>query len=267
MAHLEQWLINHPVVMLAAIITLEQTGIPIASAPMLVLMGSFIGTGRVNTPMAFFVAVVAGVFVDCQWFELGRIRKRNPGRLYKKLHSASSTSIRIEHLFARHRGVAMFVARLIPGPNFAASLAGFADISRVRFVLLDIAVSATWTSIYLAAGYFLPRQLLAWVWSRMTVLPPWVIVLLLGFAAVILATLRVRRHVSLRDIPRLSNGAANVAGPILKQAKIAHPSQEAASILHDAEHDCGSGDECGVGGQRIDRDKYFRDRGVLTPER
>lgn len=235
MAHMEQFLISHPVSMLAAIVALEQTGVPIASAPMLVLIGALAGTGRVNTPLAFLVAVVAGVFVDCQWFELGRIRKRNPFRFSKMLHSADSGSVRIPPLFVRHRALALFVTRLIPGPNLAASIAGFAGVSRARFVLLDTAVTALWTLIYLAAGYFLPRKLLTRLGSVISALPPWGIILILGFAAVVLAALRFRRRLSRRNTPWHGNLVANAAEPIARRAENVDPFQAAASRALDSE--------------------------------
>src|SRR5271166_3614305 len=133
MVLVDHFLTSHPLAVLAATIVVEQAGMPIASAPLLLLIGALTGSESVSIPLALIVAVSACVFVDCAWFDLGRSRKSNPGRAFKRLQSVDSRSFRIAHLFARHGGVAMFVARFIPGPNLAAALAGLSGFSRPRF--------------------------------------------------------------------------------------------------------------------------------------
>jgi membrane protein DedA with SNARE-associated domain len=208
MVHVDHFLISHPVAVLAVTIVLEQAGIPIASAPMLLLIGALTGSESVNISLALFVAVLACVFVDCAWFDLGRNRKTNPGRAFKRLQSVDSHSFRIAHLFARHGVVAMFVARFLPGPNLAAALAGLSGLSRMRFVLQDTIVSALWATLYLAAGHFLPRELRLWVSSTMSSSPGCSVLLILGLAVVILGFQRFRRYLSDRRASRLGTPAS-----------------------------------------------------------
>ena len=215
MAHAEHFLISHPLAVLAATIVLEQAGIPIASAPMLLLVGALTGSESVSIPVALFVAISASVFVDCAWFDLGRNRKSNPGRAFKHLQSADSRSFRIAHLFARHGVVAMFVARFLPGPNLAAALAGLSGYSRIRFVLQDTIVSGLWAILYLAAGRILPRELRIWVSSTMSASPGWGVLLILGFTAVILGVQRFRHYLSRRRASRLGTQAPIACGAIV----------------------------------------------------
>jgi len=188
---------------LAVTIILEQAGIPIASAPMLLLIGALTGSESVSIPLAFFVAVSASVFVDCAWFDLGRIRKSNPGRVFKHLQAVDAGSFRIAHLFTRRAGVAMFVARFIPGPNLAAALAGVSGLSRTRFVLLDTIVSGLWALLYLAAGHFLPGQLRLWISSTMSASPGFGIFLIFGFTTAIFGIHRLRCYLSRRSASQL----------------------------------------------------------------
>ena len=208
MVHADHFLTSHPLVVLAVTIVLEQAGIPIAGAPILLLIGALTGSQRVSILLALFVAVSACVFVDCAWFDLGRIRKSNPGRAFKRLQSVDSGSFRIAHLFKRHAGVAMIVARFIPGPNLAAVLAGLSGLSRLRFVLLDVIVSGLWAILYLAAGHFLPRQLRLWLSSTMSASPGYGILLVLGFAAAFLVVPRFVRYPLRRD--RRTRGAGHL---------------------------------------------------------
>lgn len=206
MVHADHFLTSHPLAVLAVTIVFEQAGVPIASAPMLLLIGALTGSERVSIPLALLVAVLGCLFVDCAWFDFGRVRKTNPGRALTRLQSVDSRSFRIAHLFDRHGGVAMLVARFLPGPNLAAALAGLSGISRLRFVLLDTIVSALWAILYLAAGRFLPRELRSWVSSAMSASPGCAIFLILGFAAATLGVHRFgsylgRRRASRREVP------------------------------------------------------------------
>jgi membrane protein DedA with SNARE-associated domain len=209
------FLTSHPLAVLAVTVILGQAGIPIASAPMLLLIGALTGSEKVGMPLALCVTVSACVFVDCAWFDLGRNRKSNPGRAFKRLQSADSRSFRITYLFARHDVVAMLVARFLPGPNLAAALAGLSGLSRLRFVLLDIVVSGLWAILYLAAGRFLPQQLRSWVSSTMSASPARCIFLILGFAAAILVVLRFGRYLSRRRASLLGVPVSTASGAIV----------------------------------------------------
>jgi membrane protein DedA with SNARE-associated domain len=215
MIPVDHFLTSHPLAVLAVTVILGQAGIPIASAPMLLLIGALTGSEKVGIPLALFVTVSACVFVDCAWFDLGRNHKSNPGRAFKRLQSADSRSFRIAHLFARHSAVAMLVARFLPGPNLAATLAGLSGLSRLRFVLLDIIASGLWAILYLAAGRFLPQQLRSWVSSTMNASPGCGLFLILGFAAAILVVSRFGRYLSRRRASRLGVPAPIVSGAVV----------------------------------------------------
>jgi membrane protein DedA with SNARE-associated domain len=209
------FLTSHPLAVLAVTIILGQAGMPIASAPMLLLIGALTGSERVGMSLALCVTVSACVFVDCAWFDLGRNRKSNPGRAFKRLQSADSRSFRIAHLFTRHGAVAMLVARFLPGPNLAAAFAGLSGFSRLRFVLLDIIASGLWAILYLAAGRFLPPQLRSWVSSMISASPGCGLFLILGFAAAIIVVPRFGRYLSRRCASRLGAPPPIASGAIV----------------------------------------------------
>jgi len=196
MIHVGHFLTSHPLGLLAVTVLLEQAGIPIAGAPLLLLIGALTGSESVNLPLAVLVAVSASVFVDCAWFDFGRSRKSNPVGAFKHLQALDASSFRIGHLFTRRAGLALFVTRFIPGPNLAAAVAGLSGFSRLRFVVLDIIVSGLWAFLYLAAGRFLPRELRSWLSSTMSASPGRGIFLVLGFAVVILVVPRFWHYLS-----------------------------------------------------------------------
>lgn len=194
MAHAEHFLISHPLALLAVTIFLEQAGIPIASAPLLLVIGALAGSGGLNAPIALFVAVATCVFVDVAWFELGRIRKSARRRGSRARQAEDAKLFRMQDIFARHGSVAVFVARFLPGPNLAAAIAGYSSVSRVRFMVQDTIASTLWASLYLIGGYFLPQHLRSYLCSFVSAAPGGVILLALGLAAAVLGAFRFRQH-------------------------------------------------------------------------
>lgn len=203
MIHVGHFLTSHPLALLTVTMLLEQAGIPISCAPLLLLIGALTGSDSVSIPLALLVTVSASVFVDCAWFDLGRSRKSNPSRALKRLQSVDARSFRIGHLFTRSAGATMFVARFIPGPNLAAALAGISGLSKIRFVLLDTIVSGLWAFLYIVAGHFLPRELRLWISSTMSASQGWDIFLIFGFATVIFGVFQFGRSLFRRRASRI----------------------------------------------------------------
>ena len=216
MGHAIHFLISHPVALLAVAIVLEQVGIPISSAPILILIGALTAPENAYTPLAFCVAIAACVLVDCGWFELGRMRKLNLGWLSKSLKSADLGSARHAHRFAVHkRHLALFVARFLPGPNLVASFAGFMNVSRVRFVMADTIASALWTSTYLAAGHLLPLQIRSHLHSALSTSPGWGILFMLGIAAAVFGASRLRHYRIRRRTPQVAELPVIASEPLV----------------------------------------------------
>lgn len=201
------FLVNHPVVALVVAIAFEQAGLPIASAPLLLLMGTLTGNQPPKMLLALFVAVGTCISVDYALFELGRIRRWNSSGACDAPYSTDSRFARIARMFSRHGGAAMFVGRFLPGPNLAAVVAGFSDVPRIRFVLLDALVSTLWTSVYLIAGYFLPKTLRSHFYSDLSNPSGWG-VFIVGLTIVVLCALRPRRRQTARGTPRLEHASA-----------------------------------------------------------
>jgi membrane protein DedA with SNARE-associated domain len=217
-AHVENFLISHPVALLAVTIILEQAGVPIASAPLLLLIGALAASEGLNAPLALFVAVSACLLIDCAWFDLARIRKSTRKRARMARHAEVLKPFRIPDIFARHGTTAMFVARLLPGPNLAAAIAGYSNVSRVRFMVQDTVASAVWATLYLAAGYFLPQHLRSYLCSFASTSPGCVILLTLGLTAAVLGAFRFRRHLAKRRARRLVKLPPITSGPIVSGA-------------------------------------------------
>jgi membrane protein DedA with SNARE-associated domain len=162
------FLIRHGYVVLFGWVLLEQLGLPIPAAPLLVAAGALARAGKMNLTFAVTLAFIAVILADLFWYFLGRYRG---GRILKLLCRISlepdSCVRRTENLFVRHGVRSLLVAKFIPGLNTAApSLAGVFRMPVRRFLIFDSFGGFLWvvtvTSLGLILGDQLERIALRW---------------------------------------------------------------------------------------------------------
>src|ERR1700682_4488510 len=68
------FVVRHGYTMVFAWVFVEQAGLPIPSAPLLLAAGALAGTHEMNLWLALTFAVVACVASDSMWYELGRLK-------------------------------------------------------------------------------------------------------------------------------------------------------------------------------------------------
>src|SRR5204862_367453 len=76
------FLIRHGYVVLFGWVLLEQMGLPIPAAPLLIAAGALARAGKMNLTFAVALAFVAVILADLFWYSLGRYRG---GRILKLL--------------------------------------------------------------------------------------------------------------------------------------------------------------------------------------
>jgi membrane protein DedA with SNARE-associated domain len=162
------FLIRHGYAVLFGWVLLEQLGLPIPAAPLLIAAGALARAGKMNLTFAATLPFVAIILADLFWYSLGRYRG---GRILKLLCRISlepdSCVRRTENLFVRHGVRALLVAKFIPGLNTAApSLAGVFRMPVRRFLIFDSLGGLLWvvtvTSLGLILGDQLERIALRW---------------------------------------------------------------------------------------------------------
>jgi membrane protein DedA with SNARE-associated domain len=162
------FLIRHGYAVLFGWVLLEQLGLPIPAAPLLIAAGALARAGKMNLTFALSLAFVAVILADLFWYSLGRYRG---GRILKLLCRISlepdSCVRRTENLFIRHGVRSLLVAKFIPGLNTAApSLAGVFRMPVRRFLIFDSLGGFLWvvtvTSLGLILGDQLERIALRW---------------------------------------------------------------------------------------------------------
>jgi membrane protein DedA with SNARE-associated domain len=156
-----EFLISHGYAVLFGWVLLEQLGLPIPAAPLLIAAGALARSGKMNLSFAMALPFVALILADLFWYSLGRYRG---GRILKLLCRITlepdSCVRRTENLFIRHGARSLLVAKFVPGLNTAApSLAGVFRMPVRRFLLFDAAGGLLWVITITSLGLLLGNQL------------------------------------------------------------------------------------------------------------
>jgi membrane protein DedA with SNARE-associated domain len=155
------FLIRHGYAVLFGWVLLEQMGLPIPAAPLLIAAGALARAGKINLAFAVALAFVAVILADLFWYSLGRYRG---GRILKLLCRISlepdSCVRRTENLFVRRGVHALLVAKFVPGLNTAApSLAGIFRMPLRRFMIFDSLGALFWVVTVTSLGLLFSEQL------------------------------------------------------------------------------------------------------------
>src|ERR1017187_9033949 len=180
MNELLQFVVRHGYSLVFAWVFIEQAGLPIPSAPLLLAAGALAGTRQMNLGLVVTIAGVAALTSDCMWYELGR---RNGVRVLQLLCRISlepdSCVRRTQVSFGKNGARALLVAKFIPGLNaMTAPLAGIIRMGWRRFLLFDVAGALLWVSAYTGIGFAFSGQLES-VARRAAYLGEWFLVIVL----------------------------------------------------------------------------------------
>ncbi len=161
MTNILQFLLRHGYVVLFGAVFIEQLGIPIPSAPIMLAAGALAAGGKLSYPLALLIAVCAALSGDMVWYQLGRRRGHQVLRWICRLSLEPDSCVRrTEDIFERHGGRALLAAKFIPGLNTAATpMAGLLGMSFPRFMLYDIAGALMWAGAFSAAGFLFSAEL------------------------------------------------------------------------------------------------------------
>ena len=155
MSELVQFLVRHGYSLVFVWVFIEQAGLPIPSAPMLLAAGTLSGTGRMNLGVAVALATVATMSSDAIWYQLGRRKGVKVLRLLCRISLEPDSCVRRTQVsFERNGGRLLLFAKFIPGLNaMTPPLAGIVRMGWRRFVLSDALGALLWASTYMLTGY------------------------------------------------------------------------------------------------------------------
>jgi membrane protein DedA with SNARE-associated domain/rhodanese-related sulfurtransferase len=140
--------------LLFAWVLVEQLGLPLPAAPVLLAAGALSAERQISFPLALAVGVAAALTADSVWFLIGRRHGHLVLRLLCKLSLEPTTCVRrTQDSFGRRRGTMLLFAKFVPGLNaLAAPVAGQNGMKFGLFLLFDGIGASLWVCTMLICG-------------------------------------------------------------------------------------------------------------------
>lgn len=158
---LTNFLILNGYVVVLAWVFVEQIGIPLPAAPVLLAAGALAGSGHLNIWITAVVALSAALASDIIWYQVGRVRGNTMlGLLCRVSLEPDSCARRTQNVYNRHGASSLVLAKFIPWLNTAAPpLAGAFGMRIITFLLFDVLGILLWAGTFLGVGYLFSSQL------------------------------------------------------------------------------------------------------------
>jgi membrane protein DedA with SNARE-associated domain/rhodanese-related sulfurtransferase len=149
-------LAHHTYALLFGWVLVEQGGLPVPSAPVMLAAGTMSAAHHLHIAYAMPIILVACFLSDTAWYFLG---KRYGGKVLDilcrfSLEAATCVS-RTQGTVQKRGATTLLFSKWVPGLNtVAAPIAGQAGIPFAKFVAYDMLGSALWAGSWLFAGRF-----------------------------------------------------------------------------------------------------------------
>ena len=140
---------------------LEQGGLPLPAAPLLVAAGALAQDGELRPEYVLLAAMAACMIADHAWFLLGRRGGRRLLAGICRLSLSPDTCVRrTDDIIARHGAALLLVAKFIPGVSAVAiPTASAMGLPYRRFLLFDAIGCAAWCGCYVGLGMIFSREI------------------------------------------------------------------------------------------------------------
>ena len=148
--------VHHAYSILFGWVLIEQAGIPVPSAPVLLAAGTMSAAHKLHVAVVLPLVLLACAISDSMWYFLGRqYGTRILNILCKMSLEAASCVSRTQGSLSRRGGVTLLFAKFVPGlSTMAAPMAGQAGLSYPLFVVYDLTGALIWASAWLFGGRF-----------------------------------------------------------------------------------------------------------------
>lgn len=150
--------------LVAALLLLESTGIPVVNTTVLLFTGAMAAQGRLDLSLLILAALIGSTMGACCAYGLGRrYGEALLSRLARLLRINEEKMLLAERWFQRAGGRMIFFSRILPYIRpFACFPAGISGMPFLRFLLAAVSGSVIWCVTFLIVGWELgPRWKLA----------------------------------------------------------------------------------------------------------
>jgi len=226
----EPILINYGYLAVAALVMIEDFGIPVPGETVLIAASLFAGAGRLNVVLVGVIGTVAAIIGDNIGFAIGHFGGRTLAlRFGKYVFLTEERLDKAESFFERHGGKIIVVARFIEGLRQANGIvAGTSGMHWKRFVVFNALGAALWAGVWVSLGYLAGNNITA-IYTQITRYSLYVLIALIVLVAGFIVWRLWRRQ------RRRRKRAAQAAAGTGQAAEIPGASEiPAASKIHDA---------------------------------
>ena len=135
-------------------VLVEQLGVPLPAAPVLLAAGALSAEGQMNPFFSFWTGLTAALIADTSWFFVGRHYGSHVMRFLCKLTIEPTSCVRKAQIsYGKRRGLLLVFAKFVPGlATLAPPVAGKSGMRARTFLALDAAGSALWVGVLLLGG-------------------------------------------------------------------------------------------------------------------
>ncbi len=169
------WLVNYldryGELLVFAIVLLEQAGLPLPSALVLLAAGALVGQGLLSGPAVLGLAMLASVGANYAWYRAGWSQGHRVLGLLCRISLDPDQCVRLtETMFGRLGSATLLIAKFVPGlATLAPPLAGVLRVPQARFLVLESLGSGIFLGVTVGLGYlfsdridWIAQQLAAW---------------------------------------------------------------------------------------------------------
>ena len=137
-------------------VMIEQLGVPIPAAPLILTAGTLTATHKMSLPLVLLSVTMGSLVSDSIWYVMGRRYGGAVVKLLCRLSMESNTCVRrTENYFTRHGSSALLVAKFIPGlGSVAAPIAGQTGMRYRSFAIFDTSGIVLWALAVILGGRF-----------------------------------------------------------------------------------------------------------------
>ncbi len=142
-------------------VVVEQLGLPIPAAPLLLAAGALAERGRMHLWLAILICASACVVSDSFWYFFGKRRGAVVLNFLCRISLEPDSCVRrTEQIFARYGWRSLLICKFVPGLNTAApALSAISGVDYPKFAIFDLLGALMWSGAFTGLGFLFSKQL------------------------------------------------------------------------------------------------------------
>ena len=192
---LEPVLNHYGYLAVAALVLVEDFGIPVPGETILIAASLYAGAGRLNVVLVGVIATLAAIIGDNIGFAIGHFGGRALALRYGKYVFLTAERLdKAEYFFDRHGGKIIVAARFIEGLRQANGIvAGITGMHWKKFVVFNALGAALWVGVWVTLGYVAGNHIIT-IYDQITRYSLYLLIALVVLVAALIARWLLRRR-------------------------------------------------------------------------